>query len=179
MGRFWAGPNLHHFLLFLTLFSLLLLLLPLQLHLRFAADRKKGEKIFTRTDGECMLSHLSCCISIHPRAPPPPSQHLQSPVLFLLLASLLLLLPPLPLLLHLFLYLFQPLTLFLLLLLLLHGGEQLLRAFHQPLALAVDLLPGHRKGGLWRFWKRSGCCSQNEGKRWKKSFTNPLIYSQS
>lgn len=78
----------------------------------------------------------------------PTRLHLQSSVLFLLFASLLFLLPPLPLFIHLFLDFFQPLTLFLLLLLLLHWGEQLLWASHQPLVLCVDLFPGHRHCGL-------------------------------
>ena len=90
----------------------------------------------------------------------PKHRHLQSSVLFLLFAPLLLLLPPLLLFVHLLLDVLQPLALLLLLLLLLHGGEQLLRALHQPLVLCVDLFPSHRRG--LRLERRSGARSRSQ-----------------
>lgn len=129
-------PDLHHFLFLCSLLAILLLLLPLQLHLRFA-------KMLTEKN-VCQGSipfHLQW--AAHRRV-----SHLQSSVIFLLLAPLLFGLPPPPFLLHLLLNFPQPVPLFLLLLLLLHGGEELLRALHQPLVVCVNLFPGDGECGL-------------------------------
>lgn len=135
-------PDLHHFLFLCPLLAILLLLLPLQLHLRFA-------KMLTEKNVFQGYIPFHLQWAAHRRV-----SHLQSSVIFLLLAPLLFGLPPPPFFLHLLLNFLQPVPLFLLLLLLLHGGEELLGALHQPLVVCVNLFPGDGECGLERVKKK-------------------------
>lgn len=134
--------NLNNFFLLLPLLPVFLFLLSFHFHLCFSKMLKP--KVFLIEKNQIhhlLIIYLQTCHQLYVDL-----FHSQPSVLFLLFTSLLFLLPPLPLLLHLLLDVFQSLRLFLLPFLLLHGGEQLLGAFHQRLVLSVDLLPGHHRG---------------------------------